>query len=1405
MKKLLFLSFVLCSFISRAQRFEWAMSAGTTGAELASDLATDPVSHTNYIIGTFSNTLTLGTTTLTSLGAEDVFFAKLDGNGNYLWAKSLGSTASDEGNGITYDASGNVYITGGCRGTMVFTTSPTTQSITIMGTEDGFVAKYDANGNFIWVTDINDNLNAGDEAGKAIELSPVTPYVYVGVEEPGTHHVLLKNFSTSTGAYNVPFQLNATTVSVKDIKVRYNTLASPACDEVYVCGSYSGGIDFNFGSTIHSSVGGQDLYVAKISNWQGSPFRSWSFSGGGVSNDVCNSIDINPASTGGFCFTGQAAQSCTIAGVALGNTTGSDCFVGYYTETLTNSGTTKVYTKPSKANSSYGQGVVMDANNNVYLTGYGVVGGFKNGTVTGMPASGISVVKFTPSGYVSSRLSAAGAGSTGNRITLDNQGNAYVFGTFQTSNNFSVTTLTSVGSTDVHLEKINYTSISTPSLGTVKCVSTKDGQYVSINYKVSKKLNSTNTFSLQIDTTGSGDFVTYFTAATLATDTNGTISTYLPRGKYTYADYRIASSSPAYIGDQSYFTIYVKLIAAVTPTAMVRCSNDPSSVTSFTASGSDVFGTSYVFSPSASISGTDPNYFATPNVTTVYTMTANNNNGCTDTVAFRVTVNPAPTMTLINNPIYTCPGTTVALTNTVSANVTGFTWSPSSTLSSSTAAIPVATPTANTLYSYTITTALNCKYANNLNVNLYSPPTVNAGPPSYTTCFGSSVPMTGTGSANTYTWSPTIGVASVNSLTTTVTPSVTTTYTLTGTSNTYSCTAKDVITITIGNVSVDAGLSSTITCGNSKTLTATPTGTFVGPYTYNWTPTVALTSYTTQTTVANPITTKMYYVTMTTANGCSATDSVKVTSTEPNYGTTFSVTPSQLITLPNPAQFNNGTPSPSNYTFYWYFGDGVTLQSNNPSVFHVYQFNGTYDVTLVAVSNATGCADTLKIPGYIFASGGTNCSATAAVTAPNGLNGCAGDSVKLMANTGAGFTYQWMQNGINISGATSATYYAMGVGNYAVSVNNGSCTAISSSKNVSFNSPPSTPTITPNGNLNLCAGGSVYLQTNAGYSSYAWSTGANTQNITINQSGVYTVTVTNTAGCKASASYSANTSSMAPPDICIVGMDSLTNVNKLVWNKTVSLAIDSFIIYKEGTVANQFDRLAAQSYSVFSTYTDNASNPATQAYRYKISLKDTCGIESLLSSYHKTIHLTINAGMGGAWNLIWNFYEGISFGTYNIYRGTALNNITLLTSIASTNNSYTDLTPPVGTVYYQIEVVNPSSCNPSAKIASTNYSSSRSNIVNYAVATTINGYYELAESISIMPNPFNDELTVNIGKIDSKNYTLMLTDVLGKVIVRSVNNDPIQKLNVSDLSTGVYYLTIIDENNNRFMKKIVKQ
>ena len=537
-----------------------------------------------------------------------------------------------------------------------------------------------------------------------------------------------------------------------------------------------------------------------------------------------------------------------------------------------------------------------------------------------------------------------------------------------------------------------------------------------------------------------------------------------------------------------------------------------------------------------------------------------------------------------------------------------------------------------------------------------------------------------------------------------------------------------------------------------------------------------------------------YTQTLTNQFGC---DSVVTLNLNVNYNDYISITQNPAFgNAPLNVAFANQTQNLSNYNFTWYFGDGTSQQSNAPFLSHTYTQDGYADVTVVAENLTTGCSSSQTFDDMIFVIGGVTCTHTATLNQSGPLNACAGNSVLLSCNTDPSFSYQWNRNGIPVSGATSSSFYPTQSGSYTVTIYQNNCPVTSNGISVTINPLPNIPTITSSGTIVPCSGGSITLTAPSGLNSYLWNTGNTSNNLVVSQSGNYSVSVTNSNGCsRTSDPFAVNASNMAPPQVCIVGVDSLTNENRVVWEKPLTFGIDSFYVYKESNVSNVYSKIGATDYNDLAVFLDANSNPAVQAYRYKISALDTCGVETNVGEFHKTIHLTINAGVGGAWNLIWSHYEGLTFGSYKIYRGTDPSNISLLTTIQSNLNSYSDLTPPTGPLYYQIEVVNPNNCDPTKIL---NYGVSRSNIVNNGVS----GVKEIVNTnILVYPNPTIDFFYLKSNQSQVGN-TFEIVDNAGRIVISGVLQNDNQSIDVSKLSRGIYNLNVIGSESKTM--KLVK-
>lgn len=111
---LLIMAGVICSSIGLlSQVYDWhsAIRAGDDGRDIIWDIAVDNSGNT-YVVGIFSVQTSLGDIELEAKGETDILAAKLDPHGNWVWAVRAGGTSFNNGHSITIDEDNNVYITG---------------------------------------------------------------------------------------------------------------------------------------------------------------------------------------------------------------------------------------------------------------------------------------------------------------------------------------------------------------------------------------------------------------------------------------------------------------------------------------------------------------------------------------------------------------------------------------------------------------------------------------------------------------------------------------------------------------------------------------------------------------------------------------------------------------------------------------------------------------------------------------------------------------------------------------------------------------------------------------------------------------------------------------------------------------------------------------------------------------------------------------------------------------------------------------------------------------------------------------------------------------------------------------------------------------------------------------------
>ncbi|MEZ4936137.1 MAG: SprB repeat-containing protein [Crocinitomicaceae bacterium] len=327
---------------------------------------------------------------------------------------------------------------------------------------------------------------------------------------------------------------------------------------------------------------------------------------------------------------------------------------------------------------------------------------------------------------------------------------------------------------------------------------------------------------------------------------------------------------------------------------------------------------------------------------------------------------------------------------------------------------------------------------------------------------------------------------------------------------------------------------------------------------------------------------------------------------------------------------------------------------------------GFYDVT---VTDANGC----EVTGTYEVSGPNEFTVSESNTAST--CGASTGAITLLVSGGTGtLDYQWYDSGSNAIGTNSNSISNIGGGSYSVEISDANGCTYNYSTTVS---EAGAPTVTVDQVVKAtCANdGAINITITGTPTSINWSNGATTEDISGLAPGTYTVTVLDAGGCQSIKNVTVNPQLPATPQICVVTVDSITTSNVVVWEKVVTSNISHYNIYREGSQAGQYLKIDSVLYSEDSEFNDLVASPMVRSWRYKISAVDNCGNESAKSAYHKTIHATINLGLGSNINILWDSYEGLSYSSWSCWRYTTTNGFELIWTNSSNVFSYTD-TPP---------------------------------------------------------------------------------------------------------------------------------
>jgi hypothetical protein len=383
-------------FISKLNNnggFIWAKQIGRGGTDIGYSVTVDSSGNV-YVIGYFSAynngsgvivDFDPGATTynLNSAGGEDIFILKLDSNGNFLWAKSMGGTGNERGYDLAVDSNGNVYSTGYFSNTVDFDPSNGIFNLTSAGMGDIFVSKLNSTGDFVWAKRMGGAGSpsaAGFDEGRGIAVDSTGNVYTTGRFEP-----LAADFDPGTGVFNLTNEGGVVDIFISkldsnggfvwakgiggaSIDIGYG-ITLDSISNMYITGSFWENVDFDpsLGTATLNSSGGSDIYVSKFNS--NGEFL-WAKGMGGSNSEQGSSIAID--SIGNVYTTGDFMSSTVDLDPGPVSYILTNTFYGYsniFISKLNSSGNFVWAKSMGSTTNNTSADITLDNNSNVYTTG----------------------------------------------------------------------------------------------------------------------------------------------------------------------------------------------------------------------------------------------------------------------------------------------------------------------------------------------------------------------------------------------------------------------------------------------------------------------------------------------------------------------------------------------------------------------------------------------------------------------------------------------------------------------------------------------------------------------------------------------------------------------------------------------------------------------------------------------------------------------------------------------------------------------------------------------------------------------------------------------------------------------------------------------------------------------------